>query len=316
MRGKRLRVHAIDIRKHFGGRAHRLLPRCTDHGIDGRSARRVSPCGRFPMRSRPTAGRCRRRRRRGSPVSTPHEVLRFDGNTPPQPPDVRERGDDRGLRSPRSSAIRTAASPRCSTRSPSTPASRRSASCSEPEPTTCSCSADARSPGRATSCACSTSRRTRSSASPPGSPAPTWATSTPCSRTAAGRITRRASLGPLPDVRPLVVDEAYFEFGGETAAGTPGVIAVRTFSKAFGLAAARVGYAVADAERRAGARRAPGPAADHDALGRAGARSASCRPAGRERDDRRARAARLALCASSGSSRSSRTRTSSTSRCR
>lgn len=56
------------------------------------------------------------------------------------------------------------------------------------------------------------------------------------------------ALGPLPDVRPLVVDEAYFEFAGKTAAGTHGVIAVRTFSKAFGLAAARVGYAVADAD--------------------------------------------------------------------
>jgi len=55
-------------------------------------------------------------------------------------------------------------------------------------------------------------------------------------------------LGPLPEDRPLVVDEAYFEYAGETAAGTPGVIAVRTFSKAFGLAAARVGYAVADAD--------------------------------------------------------------------
>ena len=54
------------------------------------------------------------------------------------------------------------------------------------------------------------------------------------------------ALGPLPDVRPLVVDEAYYEYGGETAAGLPGVVAVRTFSKAFGLAAARVGYAVAD----------------------------------------------------------------------
>ena len=52
----------------------------------------------------------------------------------------------------------------------------------------------------------------------------------------------------LPEHRPLVVDEAYFEFAGETAAGTPGVIAVRTFSKAFGLAAARVGYVVADAD--------------------------------------------------------------------
>jgi histidinol-phosphate aminotransferase len=56
------------------------------------------------------------------------------------------------------------------------------------------------------------------------------------------------ALGPLPEDRPLVVDEAYFEFAGETVAGTPGVIAVRTFSKAFGLAAARVGYAVADTE--------------------------------------------------------------------
>jgi histidinol-phosphate aminotransferase len=55
------------------------------------------------------------------------------------------------------------------------------------------------------------------------------------------------ALGPLPEHRPLVADEAYFEYGGETAAGTPGVVAVRTFSKAFGLAAARVGYAVADA---------------------------------------------------------------------
>lgn len=56
------------------------------------------------------------------------------------------------------------------------------------------------------------------------------------------------ALGPLPEHRPLVADEAYFEFGGVTAAGTPGVVAVRTFSKAFGLAAARVGYAVADAD--------------------------------------------------------------------
>lgn len=56
------------------------------------------------------------------------------------------------------------------------------------------------------------------------------------------------ALGALPEDRPLVADEAYFEYGGETAAGTPGVVAVRTFSKAFGLAAARVGYAVADAD--------------------------------------------------------------------
>jgi histidinol-phosphate aminotransferase len=55
----------------------------------------------------------------------------------------------------------------------------------------------------------------------------------------------------LPAARPLVVDEAYFEYGGETALhllGSNDVIVVRTFSKAFGLASARVGYALADLE--------------------------------------------------------------------
>jgi histidinol-phosphate aminotransferase len=53
----------------------------------------------------------------------------------------------------------------------------------------------------------------------------------------------------LPAARPLVVDEAYFEYGGETALhllGDGDVIVVRTFSKAFGLASARVGYALCD----------------------------------------------------------------------
>jgi histidinol-phosphate aminotransferase len=54
------------------------------------------------------------------------------------------------------------------------------------------------------------------------------------------------ALGVVPDERPLIVDEAYFEYCGESAAGLDGVVAVRTFSKAFGLAAARVGYAIAD----------------------------------------------------------------------
>ena len=54
-------------------------------------------------------------------------------------------------------------------------------------------------------------------------------------------------LGELPSARPLVVDEAYFEYAGETAADLidDGVIVLRTFSKVFGLAGARVGYALA-----------------------------------------------------------------------
>jgi histidinol-phosphate aminotransferase len=57
-------------------------------------------------------------------------------------------------------------------------------------------------------------------------------------------------LGELPSARPLVVDEAYFEYAGETAAGLidDGVIVLRTFSKVFGLAGARVGYALAGRE--------------------------------------------------------------------
>jgi histidinol-phosphate aminotransferase len=68
----------------------------------------------------------------------------------------------------------------------------------------------------------------------------------------------------LRAARPLVVDEAYFEYGGETALhllGSNDVIVVRTFSKAFGLASARVGYALADAETAAelNERQAPAP---------------------------------------------------------
>ena len=71
------------------------------------------------------------------------------------------------------------------------------------------------------------------------------------------------ALDPLPDTRPLVVDEAYFEFCRETAVNLidDGVIVIRTFSKAFALAAARVGYAIADADtaRELNARQAPCP---------------------------------------------------------
>jgi histidinol-phosphate/aromatic aminotransferase/cobyric acid decarboxylase-like protein/imidazoleglycerol phosphate dehydratase HisB len=69
------------------------------------------------------------------------------------------------------------------------------------------------------------------------------------------------ALGELPDARPLVVDEAYFEYAGETAVDhiEDGVVVLRTFSKAFGLAGARVGYALADAETAAELNRRQAP---------------------------------------------------------
>ena len=70
-------------------------------------------------------------------------------------------------------------------------------------------------------------------------------------------------LPPLPDARPLVVDEAYFEYAGETAAGLidDGVVVVRTFSKAFALAGARIGYLLADEDlaKDLRARQSPAP---------------------------------------------------------
>jgi histidinol-phosphate aminotransferase len=54
-------------------------------------------------------------------------------------------------------------------------------------------------------------------------------------------------LGPIPAARPLVVDEAYFEYARDSAVDLieDEVVVIRTFSKAFGLAGARVGYALA-----------------------------------------------------------------------
>jgi histidinol-phosphate/aromatic aminotransferase/cobyric acid decarboxylase-like protein/imidazoleglycerol phosphate dehydratase HisB len=68
-------------------------------------------------------------------------------------------------------------------------------------------------------------------------------------------------LNQLPDARPLVVDEAYYEYAGETAVGLieDGVIVLRTFSKAFALAGARVGYAIASAETAAELNRRQAP---------------------------------------------------------
>jgi imidazoleglycerol-phosphate dehydratase len=67
----------------------------------------------------------------------------------------------------------------------------------------------------------------------------------------------------LPAARPLAVDEAYFEYADESAVGLldDGVVAIRTFSKAFGLAGARIGYALgsADAAAELRARQHPAP---------------------------------------------------------
>ena len=71
------------------------------------------------------------------------------------------------------------------------------------------------------------------------------------------------ALRPLPGARPLVCDEAYYEYCGESAVGLldEGVIVLRTFSKAFGLAGARIGYALASRELadELNARQAPAP---------------------------------------------------------
>ncbi|WP_136440840.1 pyridoxal phosphate-dependent aminotransferase [Pacificoceanicola onchidii] len=60
-----------------------------------------------------------------------------------------------------------------------------------------------------------------------------------------------AALDALPDGCVLVLDEAYIEFAPEgtapdIAVDDPRVIRFRTFSKAYGMAGARVAYAVAD----------------------------------------------------------------------
>jgi imidazoleglycerol-phosphate dehydratase / histidinol-phosphatase len=70
------------------------------------------------------------------------------------------------------------------------------------------------------------------------------------------------ALDDLPPARPLVVDEAYYEYAGETAVDRidDGVVVLRTFSKAFGLAGGRVGYALADAETAAELNRRQSPA--------------------------------------------------------
>ena len=70
-------------------------------------------------------------------------------------------------------------------------------------------------------------------------------------------------LPELPAARPLAVDEAYFEYAGDTAAGLihdEDVVVIRTFSKAFALAGARVGYLLAGRELAAELRERQSPA--------------------------------------------------------
>jgi imidazoleglycerol-phosphate dehydratase len=70
------------------------------------------------------------------------------------------------------------------------------------------------------------------------------------------------ALGDLPGARPLIVDEAYYEYAGESAVGRidEGIVVIRTFSKAFGLAGGRVGYALAAPDTAAELNRRQSPA--------------------------------------------------------
>ncbi len=72
------------------------------------------------------------------------------------------------------------------------------------------------------------------------------------------------ALEPIPDARPLAVDEAYFEYADDPGAVgliDDDVVVIRTFSKVFALAGARIGYALASREVAAelNARQSPAP---------------------------------------------------------
>jgi histidinol-phosphate aminotransferase len=85
-----------------------------------------------------------------------------------------------------------------------------------------------------------------------------------------GELVEPAEIAALARSVPgaaVVVDEAYFEYGGKSVVPlieeAPNVVALRTLSKAFGLAGLRVGYAVAspDVARELDRRREPAPVA-------------------------------------------------------
>src|SRR5947208_2612051 len=94
----------------------------------------------------------------------------------------------------------------------------------------------------------------------------------------------------------VCVDEAYYEYGGETAAPAApeldNLVCVRTLSKAFGLAGLRVGYCVASPRLAAelSARRSPAPIPTSSAtLARAALQRAEIEPAPRATTAERAR---------------------------
>jgi histidinol-phosphate aminotransferase len=85
-----------------------------------------------------------------------------------------------------------------------------------------------------------------------------------------GELVDPAEIAALARSRPdaaVVVDEAYVEYGGASVvpliADAPNLVAIRTLSKAFGLAALRIGYAIASPEvaRELDRRRDPAPIA-------------------------------------------------------
>lgn len=77
----------------------------------------------------------------------------------------------------------------------------------------------------------------------PNNPTGTWVT----------QSAMRAFLGQVRQDVIVVLDEAYFEYGADATDGVallhefPNLVVVRTFSKAYGLAALRVGYSISDA---------------------------------------------------------------------
>jgi len=79
-----------------------------------------------------------------------------------------------------------------------------------------------------------------------------------------GNVQPRARIEEVLETgAPVVLDEAYAEFAGESAVDLvrdyDNLVVLRTFSKAFGLAGARVGYAVASEETMAALERTRPP---------------------------------------------------------